>query len=70
MSVTILGSWKAEVPRTSEESARYCNLSRWQEDNNIWGNMYGGRLGDGATSCDGGARGEAKETEQGVLEVR
>lgn len=31
--------------------------------------MYSGCLGDEATSCDGGARGEAKETEQGVLEV-
>lgn len=60
---------EAEAPRTSEESARYCNLSRWQEDNNVWDTMYSGRLGDGATRCDGGARGKAKETERGVLEV-
>lgn len=47
ISVTILRRWNAEVPRTSEESARCCNLSRWQEDNNRWDTMSSGCLGDG-----------------------
>lgn len=28
--------WSVEVPRTSGESVRCCNISSWQEDKNIW----------------------------------
>lgn len=46
ISATILRRWSVEVPRTSEESVRYCNLSCWQEDNNR-DTVYSGCLGDG-----------------------
>lgn len=69
ISITIVNRWSAEVPRTPEESVRYCKISSWQEEENIWDTVSSRSLGEVEASCDRGVKGETKETEEGVLKV-
>ncbi len=69
ISITIVSGWSAEFPRTPEESVRYCKISSWQEEENIWDTLSSWSLGEMEASCDRGVKGETKETEAGVLKV-
>ena len=48
---------------------RYRKVSSWQEEENIWDSVSSRCPGEMEASCDGGGKGETKETEQGVLKV-
>lgn len=69
ISITKASRWNAEVPRTPEESVRYCKISSWQEEESIWHTMYKSNrpVGEMEASCDSGVKGETKETEEEVL---